>query len=66
MRPPRRGLQQFHLLGHQKRAKLRGKPLDEILVRKHCVPVGAAVGVVLKLPQMDELIEAREAVEAGG
>ena len=57
MRPPGRGLEQFHLLGHQQRAELRGKAFDEILVFVHCGPVRPAVRVVLEFPQMDKLID---------
>src|SRR5271166_542854 len=57
MRAPRRGLEQLDLLRHQQRTKLRSEALYEILVRIECRPMCAPVGVVLKLPQMDKLID---------
>jgi len=39
MRSPRRWVQELYLLGHQQGAELRGKALDEILVREHGSPM---------------------------
>src|SRR6266404_4922935 len=41
MRPPRRGLEQLDLLGHQQWPELRGEPLDEILICVHGCPMGS-------------------------
>src|SRR5271155_415499 len=57
MRPPRRSLEQLHLLGHQQRPELRGEALNEILVRVYRCPMRAAVSVVVELPEMDKLID---------
>lgn len=50
MRPPRRGLEQFDLLGHQQWPELRGEALDKVHVRIHGCPMGSPAGVVLELP----------------
>src|SRR5438034_9404286 len=57
MRPPWRGVEQLHFLGHQQRAELRGKALDKILVRIDRGPMRAAVGIVVEFPQMHELVD---------
>src|SRR6516164_8756385 len=57
MRSPRCCLEQLDLLRHYQRPELRGETLHEILVRKHRCPMRAPVGVVLELPQMDELVD---------
>src|SRR5271163_4074002 len=57
MRPPRRSLEQLHLLGHQQRPELRGEALNKILVRVHRCPMRAAVVIVVELPEMDKLID---------
>src|SRR5579885_1652167 len=57
MRAPRRGVQQLDFLRHQQRPKLRGKTFDEVAVRVHCLPMPAAVRVVLEFPQMHQLID---------
>ena len=50
MRPPRRGLEQLDLLGHQQWPELRGEPLDEILICVHGCPMGSPAGVVIEFP----------------
>jgi len=57
VRSPGCRLEQLDLLGHDERPELRGETLYEILVRKHGRPMRAPVGVVLKLPQVDELVD---------
>src|SRR5438552_17443095 len=57
MRSPRGRGQQLDLLGREQRTELHGKALDEILVGVHRRPVRATVGVVVELPEMDELID---------
>src|SRR5262245_1955652 len=57
MGPPGSRRQQLDLLGHQQRAKFHGKAFDEILVGEHRRPVGPTVGVVVELPEMDELVD---------
>src|SRR5215475_2468292 len=54
---PRRGRQQLDLLCHDKRPELRGKAFHEVLVGEDPCPVLPPVGVVIKLPEMDELID---------
>ena len=50
-------MQQFHLLRHHQGAKLRGKSLGEVGAGEQCRPVGAAISVVLELPEMHELVD---------
>src|SRR5215831_17420310 len=54
---PRRGRQQLDLLCHDKRPELRGKAFHEVLVGEDPCPVLPPVGVVIKLPEMDELVD---------
>ena len=54
---PRRRRQQLDLLCHDKGSELRGKTLHEILVGEDPCPVLPPVGVVIKLPEMDELVD---------
>src|SRR6516162_1086837 len=54
---PRRGRQQLDLLCHDKRPELRGKAFQEVLVGEDPCPVLPPVGVVIELPEMDELID---------
>ena len=54
---PRRRRQQLDLLCHDKGSELRGKTLHEILVSEDPCPVLPPVGVVIKLPEMDELVD---------
>src|SRR3984893_7599219 len=54
---PRRGRQQLDLLCHDKRPELRGKAFYEVLVGEDPCPVLPPVGVVIKLPEMDELVD---------
>src|SRR5262249_21732460 len=44
-------------LGGEQRAELHGEALDEVLVGEDRRPVRAAVGVIVELPQMDELVD---------
>ncbi len=53
---PRRGHQQLDLLCHDKRSELRGKTFDEVFVGEDRCPVLPPVGIVVKLPEMDELV----------
>src|SRR5262245_17161947 len=57
MRSPRGRGQELDLLSRDQWTKLRGKALDEVLVREHRRPVRATVGVVVELPQVDELVD---------
>ena len=54
---PRRGRQQLDLLCHDKRPELRGKAFHEVHVGEDACPVHPLVGVVIKLPKMDELVD---------
>ena len=54
---PRRSRQQLDLLCHDKRPELRGKAFHEVLVGEDPCPVLPPVGVVIKLPEMDELVD---------
>ena len=54
---PRRRRQQLDLLCHDKRSELRGKTLHEILVGEGPCPVLPPVGVVIKLPEMHDLVD---------
>src|SRR5262245_33607636 len=57
MRSPGGRRQQLDLLGHEQRTELHRESLDEVLVGKDRRPVRPAVGVVVELPEMDELID---------
>src|SRR5262244_4342108 len=57
MGAPRGRGQQLHLLGSKERAELHGEAFDEILVGEHRGPVRAAIGVVIELPEMHELVD---------
>ena len=57
MRSPRGRGQQLDLLGSEQRTESDGKALNEILVGKYRSPVRATVGIVVELPEMDELID---------
>src|SRR5499426_4057311 len=57
MRAPWGGGQQLDLLGGYQRPELHGEAVDEILVGEDRLPVCAAVGVVIELPEVDELID---------
>src|SRR2546422_1339485 len=57
MRSPRSRGQQLDLLGQKQRTELDGEALDEILVGEYRSPVRATVGIVVELPEMDELID---------
>lgn len=50
-------MQQLHLLGHHQWTKLRGKALGKVGIGEQRRPMGAAIGVVLELPQMHQLID---------
>src|SRR5262249_41443587 len=54
---PWRGRQQLDFLCHDKRPELRGKAFHELLVGENSCPVLPPVGVVIKLPEMDELVD---------
>src|SRR5437588_5400231 len=54
---PRRRCQQLDLLCHDKRSELRGKTFHEVLVGEDPRPVLPPIGVVIKLPEMDELVD---------
>ena len=54
---PRRGGQHLDFLSHDKRPELRRKTFHEVLVGEDPCPVLPPVGVVIKLPEMDELID---------
>src|SRR2546422_4406547 len=54
--PPGRG-QQLDLLRSEQRTEFHGKAFDEVLVGKYRSPVRAPVGIVVELPEMDELID---------
>jgi len=54
---PRRGRQQLNLLCHDKRSKLRGKAFHEVLIGEDPGPMLPSVGVVIKLPEMDDLVD---------
>src|SRR5215469_7405342 len=54
---PRRSRQQLDLLCHDKRPELRGKVFHEILVGEDPWPVLPSVGAVIKLPEMDDLVD---------
>ncbi len=54
---PRRRRQQLDLLCHDKRSELRGKTFHEVLVGEDPCPVLPPGGVVIKLPEVDELID---------
>src|SRR5262245_8793281 len=57
MRSPRRRRQQLDLMGDEQWAEFRGETLDEILVGEHRGPVRATVGIIIELPEMDQLID---------
>src|SRR5215467_8523940 len=57
MGAPRGRGQQLHLLGGKERAELHGEAFDEILVGEYRGPVRAAIGVVVELPEMHELVD---------
>ena len=50
-------MQQLYLLGHQQWPELGREAFGKILVRVHCRPMSAAIGVVIELPEMDKLID---------
>src|SRR5499427_9006707 len=54
---PRRGRQQLDLLCHDKRPELRGKAFHEVLIGEDPCPVLPPVGIVIKLPEMDDLVD---------
>src|SRR5258708_30209055 len=57
MRPPRGGVQQLDLLRHHQRAEFYSKAFGEGLVGEHRGPVRAPAGIVVELPEMDELVD---------
>src|SRR5579864_479053 len=57
MRTPRCGRQQLDLLCHDERPELGGKAFHEVLVGEDRCPVLPPVGVVIKLPEMDDLVD---------
>src|SRR5262245_36922195 len=57
MGPPRRRGQELDLLGLDQGAELGGKPVDKIWIRKERRPMGPAVGIVLELPQVHQLMQ---------
>src|SRR5262247_426358 len=57
MRAPGRRGQQLDLLGGDEGPKLHGEAFDEVLVGEHRGPVRAAIGVVVELPEMHELVD---------
>src|SRR5262249_42779533 len=57
MRAPRCRLQQLHLLCHHQGAELRDEALGEVGVGEHRGPMGAPGGIVVELPDMDDLID---------
>src|SRR5258708_37304697 len=57
MGAPGGGMQQLDLLRHHQRAEFCGKALGEGLVGEHRGPVRAPAGIVVELPEMDELVD---------
>src|SRR4030095_12993686 len=57
MRSPRRRGEQLDLLGEEQRAELQGEVLDEVLVGEYRSLVRAPVGIVIELPEVDELVD---------
>src|SRR5207237_6500429 len=57
MRSPRGRGEQLDLLRGDERAEFDGEAVDEILVGKYRRPVRATVGIVVELPEVDELID---------
>src|SRR5207245_950980 len=57
MRSPRGRGQQLNLLRRDQRTEFRGETLDEVLVGEDRRPVRATIGVVVELPEVDELID---------
>ena len=53
---PWRSRQQFDLLCHDKRPELRGKAFH-VLVGEDPCPVLPPVGVIIKFPEMDDLVD---------
>jgi len=53
--PTGRG-QQLDLLGNEQRPEFHGEALDEFLVGEYRRPVRATVGIVVELPQVDEMV----------
>ena len=54
---PGGGVEELHFLRHHEGPELGGEHLDEVLVGEHGGPVLVAVGVVLELPQVHELVD---------
>ena len=57
MRSPRGRGQELDLLSRDQRTELRGEALHKVFVCEHRRPVSAAVGVVIELPQVHELVD---------
>src|SRR5256885_5036593 len=57
MRSPRGRGQELDFLGSDQRTEFHGEAVDEILVGEYRRPVRAAIGIVVELPDMDELID---------
>ena len=57
MRAPGRGGQEFDFLGGDQRPELRGEAIDEIAAREHRRPMRPPIGVVVELPDVDELVD---------
>src|SRR5712692_5273747 len=57
MRSPRGRGQQLDLLGREQGTELHGKAFDEILVGEYRCPVRPTVGIVVELPQVDQLVD---------
>jgi len=56
MRPPGGCIQKLVLLAYQERAKITGK-IHEVIIRKQAIPVIAAIGIIIKFPQMHNLMQ---------
>jgi len=50
-------MKELYFLGHYQRTEFRGETLYEVSIRKNRGPMRAAICVVLKFPQMDELVD---------
>jgi hypothetical protein len=59
MRPPRSRGQELHFLRREQGTELRGEAFDEVRVGEYGLPVRATIGIVVELPEVDELIERR-------
>src|SRR6185369_11135094 len=57
MRTPGGGVEELHFLRHHQRAEFGGEAFGEVGVGEDRIPMRTAAGIVVELPEMDDLVD---------